>query len=94
MFAVQILGLDIYGCKETLERLNVYLDRDLAPDEEGKVERHLRACLECASKFRFEEELLREIRDRVQKVRVPGDLELLQSKIAALLAQERDRETE
>ena len=94
MFAVQILGLDIYGCKEALERLNDYLDRDLSPDEEGKVEQHLRACLECAAKFRFEEELLRELRERVPKVRVPGDLESLQSKIAAMLAQERAEESE
>jgi anti-sigma factor (TIGR02949 family) len=89
MFRIQILGLDLYGCQEALQRLDDYIDRELSPDEQAKVSQHLRICHECARKFRFEEDLNTKLRDKVGKVLLPSDVEALQAKIAALLQQER-----
>lgn len=89
MFRIQILGLDLYGCQEALERLDDYIDRELSPEERAKVSQHLRICHECARKFRFEEEFNAGLRDKVGKVLLPDDVDALQAKIAALLQQER-----
>jgi anti-sigma factor RsiW len=36
------------SCSDVLARLSDYLDDDLAPEERGRVEAHLRACEGCA----------------------------------------------
>ena len=38
-------------CKKTSERLNAYLDGELAPDEALAVQAHLRACPRCAAEL-------------------------------------------
>lgn len=38
-------------CKKTSERLNAYLDGELAPDEALAVQEHLRACPQCAAEL-------------------------------------------
>ncbi len=38
-------------CKKTSERLNAYLDGELAPDEALAVREHLRACPQCAAEL-------------------------------------------
>ena len=88
MLRVQFLGLDLYGCKEALGRLDDYLDRELSPDEQAKVRTHLRICQECARKFSFEDKLNSGVRERVNKELLPDDVTALQAKIAALLKQE------
>jgi anti-sigma factor (TIGR02949 family) len=66
--------IDRLTCQETFERLNDYLDRELDPDEMRLVREHLEVCAYCLLEFKFEENLLREVRDRVRAVRVPADL--------------------
>ena len=92
MFRIKVLGLDIYGCREALERLDDYTDGELAPDETGKVAQHLKLCHECARKFKFEWELVQGLRDKVEKTEPTDspDVSALKGKIAALLAAEKE----
>ena len=60
--------LSILTCKETLARLDDYLDRELTPREVKLVERHLKICHHCAEIFAFEADLLREIKEKVQHI--------------------------
>lgn len=90
MFRIRALGLDIYGCREALERLDSFVDRELSPDEAGKVAAHLRICRECARKFRFEADLVAGLKEKIEHVEAPNDAQVsaLKSRIFALLAQE------
>ena len=91
MFRIKVLGLDIYGCREALERLDDYTDRELAPDETEKVAQHLKLCHECARKFKFESELVNGLREKIESVQVPatGEVNALKTHIAARLAAEK-----
>ena len=60
--------LSLLTCKETLSRLDDYLDRELSPRETQLVEMHLKICRHCTQKFTFEAALLREIKDKVQRI--------------------------
>lgn len=90
MNRIKILGLDLYGCKETLERLDDYVDHELAPDETKKVQQHLVICRACAQKFRFETELVEGIKDKTQKIAAPVEVEDFKAKLAAALQKEKD----
>jgi anti-sigma factor (TIGR02949 family) len=61
-------------CKETFRRLDDYVDRELAPDELGKVEAHLAACAMCADEFQVERSLLEGIRDKLRRIKAPPGL--------------------
>ena len=69
-------------CQEAVKRLNDYLSKELRPDEEAEVERHLTECKGCFAKFHFEETLLRAIRESIAQVRAPNPL---REKILSLL---------
>jgi anti-sigma factor (TIGR02949 family) len=62
------------SCEEAFRRLDDYLDRELSPQELRLVREHLHDCVRCASDFRFEEALVREIRARVRRLALPPDL--------------------
>ncbi len=76
---------DFNQCQEAVKRLTEYLSKELQPDEEALVARHLSECRGCFAKFSFEETLLRTIRDRAAQVRAPL---ALRNKILGLLSRE------
>lgn len=90
MLRIRAFGLDIYGCHQALERLDDFIDRELSPDEKRKVSAHLRICRECARKFRFQEDLVAGLKQKIAHVEAPQDAQLgaLKSRISAMLAQE------
>ena len=61
-------------CEAILARLDDYIDRELSPEDMRMVERHIEACLRCADRYRFEISLIQEIRSRLRRIRLPGDL--------------------
>jgi len=63
--------LEFNQCQEAVKKLTEFLSHELGPDEEEKVQRHLRQCRGCFSKFHFEETLLKTIRERAEQVRAP-----------------------
>jgi anti-sigma factor (TIGR02949 family) len=86
MRRIHFLGIDLYGCKEALERLDDYIDRELSPEETRKVAQHLKICHQCTKKFRFEQEFVAMVRTRLQHLSVP---ERLKEKVALALEAEK-----
>ena len=82
-----MLGLNIYTCRESLQRLDDYLDRELEAREVRIVEKHLKICRQCARKFAFEADLVREIKLKLQRVQMPEELS---GRVAAALANASD----
>jgi hypothetical protein len=39
-----------------------------------RVRHHLETCAACAGHFRVEEDLLQQVRDKMRRIAVPGDL--------------------
>jgi anti-sigma factor (TIGR02949 family) len=66
--------IDRYTCEETIRRLDDYLDRELTPHEIQLVNEHLAVCAACASEYAFEARTLERLRDKLQRIAVPGDL--------------------
>jgi anti-sigma factor (TIGR02949 family) len=62
------------ACEAILQRLDDYIDRELSPDDVLVVERHLEECFRCAAQYRFEIGLIRDIRTRLRRIALPGDL--------------------
>jgi anti-sigma factor (TIGR02949 family) len=88
MFRINLLGLDIYGCREALERLDDYLDRELSHEEQRKVGQHLKICHECARKFAFEHDLVNGLREKTQHGALPPDFAALSARISQALRKE------
>ena len=53
-------------CREAIERLYEYLDRELTPEVREEVERHLRMCGDCVKHFEFERAFLRFLEARAR----------------------------
>ncbi len=66
--------IDRYHCEETFRRFDDFLDRELTPEEMALVKEHLEHCARCTSELRFEDTVLREVRSKVARVRVPTGL--------------------
>lgn len=67
-------GMDRLSCEETFRRLNDYLDRELTAEEMRLVRAHLHECAVCAREFRFEESVLRDVREKLRRIDLPADL--------------------
>ena len=61
-------------CAEIFSMLDDYVDRELSAEDVTRVRRHLVVCAMCASEFRFEGALLRQLRAKVQRVHAPSGL--------------------
>lgn len=59
------------SCRETLKRLDDYLDRELSPDEMKTVRGHLKLCHACQKKFAFERAFTDQLRQSLQAVALP-----------------------
>ena len=82
MAALPPNSVEYYQCEEAVRRLTEYLNHELKPDEEDRVQHHLSQCKGCFAKFHFEEALLRTIRERAGQIRAP---ESLRTRILSLL---------
>jgi anti-sigma factor (TIGR02949 family) len=72
--------------------MDEFLDRELRPGEIGLVRAHLETCAACASEYAFEESVLIDVREKLQRVAVPSQL---RDRIALHLAEARSsRETD
>jgi mycothiol system anti-sigma-R factor len=61
-------------CQETMARLYFYLDRELSPEEQAEVQRHLDNCPPCRDRFTFEEDVLILVRRCCRDVSAPPEL--------------------
>jgi predicted anti-sigma-YlaC factor YlaD len=77
--------LSLFTCRETLARLDDYLDRELSETEIRRVQTHLRICHRCAKRFRFEAALLAEMRHKIARLESESTPEDLMEKIRVAL---------
>jgi mycothiol system anti-sigma-R factor len=61
-------------CKETLEKLQTFLDRELSDDDVGVVRFHLDRCPPCLQLFHFEERWRRLVKVRACTETAPPSL--------------------
>lgn len=66
--------LGFYDCHDALERLDDYLDGELASGENRQVAIHLAICLKCAEHYRFERGFIADVRAKLENVEVPSEL--------------------
>ena len=76
------------NCRDCLQALNPYIDRELSDDDITHVREHIESCGSCLHLYRFEESLRRLVRVRCQEQGAP---ESLKTKITLSLASERLR---
>ena len=62
------------NCRETLEHLYEFLDRELTPDVERQVREHLEACRPCVQHFDFEQAFLEFLQARCRARCAPPEL--------------------
>jgi mycothiol system anti-sigma-R factor len=74
--------LDQYTCDQAVARLYEYLDRELPPEEEEVVRRHLEKCAPCFHHFGFDARLLERIREKCEAGPAP---EAVRRRVKALL---------
>lgn len=61
-------------CRSVLERLYLYLDGEIAPEDGTDIGRHIRDCLPCQDHADFEQQFKELVRRKVCKEEVPSDL--------------------
>src|SRR5256885_9037534 len=66
--------LDRYTCEEVFRRMDEYLDRELAHNEQALVRAHLETCAACAAEYGFEDGVLSALKAKLRRVAVPADL--------------------
>jgi mycothiol system anti-sigma-R factor len=62
------------NCKDAVNRLYEYLDRELTDAELSEVHRHLEHCPPCLDLFRFEENVLTLVGKRCRETIAPPSL--------------------
>jgi len=74
--------LDPLTCEDAFRKLDDFLDRELKPEELGRIGEHLEVCAACAREFAFERSVLDGVRTKLRRVAAPPDL---LSRISGLL---------
>ncbi len=62
------------NCRETLDRLYQYLDRELSDAEQRIVQQHLERCPPCRDLFQFEANVLTFVGRRCRETAAPPSL--------------------
>ncbi|MCC2671037.1 MAG: hypothetical protein K0Q72_3508 [Armatimonadetes bacterium] len=65
---------DRYTCEDAFRRLDDYLDRELSAREVERVDEHLRLCTVCAQEYVFEASVLRQVREKLERISLPEGL--------------------
>ena len=62
------------SCKDCVDRLGDFVDRELTAEEITAVEQHLEECFGCSREFRFEGAVLESIKVTLRRVKAPASL--------------------
>jgi anti-sigma factor (TIGR02949 family) len=68
------MKLSIVTCRGALARLYEYIDGELGSADTRAVKLHLKICRACSKRFRFEEQLLADIREKSRTAAMPETL--------------------
>jgi mycothiol system anti-sigma-R factor len=78
----------VITCKNCVEALNPFIDRELSDEDIVQVRQHLDACRGCLHVYQFHESLRRLVRVRCREQVAPDSL---RARISLSLALERNR---
>ena len=70
-------------CREVFRQMGDYVDRALSDEEIQAIEAHLDLCGPCAKELGFTEAMIRELKERLRRIRAP---ERLRARIASIFA--------
>lgn len=62
------------NCRQCVDRLGDFVDRELSAEEIAAVEHHLEECFGCSREFRFEGAMLESIKGTLRRVQAPPSL--------------------
>jgi mycothiol system anti-sigma-R factor len=62
------------NCREALDHVYEFLDKELTPDVEREVRQHLEACGPCVEQFDFQEAFLKFLEARCRSRSAPPEL--------------------
>ena len=62
------------NCRECIEQLYPYLDRELTPDVEREIKQHLAGCPPCVDQYDFEALFIKFVRARCRAQGAPPEL--------------------
>jgi mycothiol system anti-sigma-R factor len=79
----------VINCRDCVQALNSYIDRELSDDDIVQVREHLVECGGCLHIYKFEESLRKLVRVRCQEQSAP---DALRARITVSLAMERMRQ--
>lgn len=65
---------EAYNCEQVFQRLDDFLDRELSAEEMERVSDHLAACVQCATEYRFESQLLNALKEKLGRLEMPESL--------------------
>ncbi len=63
-----------FDCYQAFKRLDDFVDRELTGEEMEQVKRHLELCEACAIEFQFEDDVLKCLKEKLQRIDLPPDL--------------------
>lgn len=66
--------VDRYTCAEAFRKLDDYVDRQLSAEETRLLEQHLAVCVRCATEYKFEQQMIDQIRQKLRHVELPEGL--------------------
>lgn len=61
-------------CRDVVQHLDDFLDRELSEDDIRLLEEHLEECAECAEHMQFEKSVLDCVKKKVERICAPCDL--------------------
>ncbi len=67
-------GPESLSCRETFQRIDDYLDRELSNAEMELVRTHVKACEVCAKVYEFEGAVMSAVRAKLESVPLPEGL--------------------
>lgn len=79
------MGHSEANCKTVLEKLYLYLDREIASVTYAEIEAHLARCQPCHERVEFERELKLTVRRKCQEQVPPEMIERLRSRLREIL---------
>lgn len=82
-----MMFLILFSCRQTMRRMNDYLDRELSAREMRWVKSHLTICHACTAKFHFEAEFIAALRAKLDRAASLEESPELAARIGSALRQ-------
>jgi anti-sigma factor (TIGR02949 family) len=70
-----VSDIDYQSCSQVFARLDDWVDRELSAGDLEQIRKHLEICAICASEFRIEGALLRTVKGKLRRIRLPPGFE-------------------